>query len=124
MDFTPLVNYIETYFRGEHNIPGCDIQIMREHEVLFRYTTGFVDEAHSRPVTKDNLYYLYSCTKPICCASFLQLVERGLLGLDEPVTKYLPEYADAFVLRDGEKVTVGHTMGSATTTSFPNPFWS
>ena len=58
MDFTPLVNYIETYFRGEHNIPGCDIQIMREHEVLLRHTSGFVDEGHSRPVTADNLYYL------------------------------------------------------------------
>jgi len=110
MDFTPLMHHLEGYLRQEKDVPSVDIIVMQNHKELFRYMSGTTDKNRTKPVTADDLYYIYSCTKPMTCAAALQLVEQGKLGLDDPVCKYLPAYRDAFLLKDGEKVTVGHTM--------------
>ena len=38
------------------------------------------------------MYYLYSCTKIITCTAVMQLIERGMIHLYDPVCNYLPEY--------------------------------
>ena len=101
MNFQPLVDYIESVLRAEKCVPGCDVKITRHHETLFRYQSGTSDYEASIPVNGKELYFMYSCTKPITCTAALQLVEQGLLELDAPVSRYLPEYAEAFLLKDG-----------------------
>lgn len=123
MDFSPLVNYIESVLRAEKGVPGCDIKIMRQHETLFRYQSGTCDYDAKVPVSGNELYFMYSCTKPITCAAALQLVEQGKLELDAPVSRYLPEYGKAFLLKDGvptpvsKPITVRHlfTMSAGMT---------
>jgi CubicO group peptidase (beta-lactamase class C family) len=44
------------------------------------------------------------------CTAAMQLVERGVIGLDDPVSKYLPDFADCFLLKDGQKVRPEKTM--------------
>ncbi len=75
-------------------MPLCGVSVRKNHEQLFVYTchTG-----------ADQRLFLYSCSKPITLAGVMRLYERGLIGLDDPVSKYLPAYADAFVVRDGVK---------------------
>ena len=51
------------------------------------------------PVARDSIYRIASTTKPITAAATLALVAEGLLGLDEPVDRLLPELADRQVLR-------------------------
>ena len=110
MDFSPIVTYVESVLRAEKGVPGCDLKIMRQHETLFRYQSGVADYDGAVPVAGDEVYFLYSCSKPITCAVGMHLVERGALGLDEPVSKYLPEFADAFLLKEGKKVRPDRTM--------------
>ena len=110
MDFLPIVDYIEEYFRSEKGIPSCDIRIMQDHKELFRYHSGHSDADGKNDINGDELYDLYSCTKPMTCTAALQLVEKGVIGLDEPVYKYLPEYKNAFVIKNGKAVTVGEKM--------------
>lgn len=110
MDFKPVTDYIESFLRREKGVPSCDIQIMRSHETLLRYRSGVSDHEAKTPVTGDELYYMYSCTKPVTCAAAMQLVERGIISLDDPVSKYLPPFKDAFLLRDGKKVALKRTM--------------
>lgn len=110
MDFSPLVAYIEDVIRSEKGVPCCDIIIKRHHETLFRYQSGTCDYDAKVPVSGKELYYMYSCTKPVTCTAALQLVEQGLLELDAPVSRYLPEYADAFVLKDGVPTQVSHPI--------------
>jgi len=52
------------------------------------------------PVTRDSLFRIASMTKPITGAATMTLVEAGLVGLDEPVDRLLPELADRRVLRE------------------------
>ncbi|MFM8580764.1 MAG: serine hydrolase domain-containing protein, partial [Planctomycetaceae bacterium] len=52
----------------------------------------------------DALFRIYSMTKPVTCAGALLLAERGLLDLDAPVERWLPELADRQVWREGGPV--------------------
>ncbi len=110
MIFQPIIDYIETVLRSEKGLPGCDIKIMRCHETLFRYQSGVCDYAGNKPVCGNELYFMYSCTKPITCAAALQLVEQGKLELDAPVSRYLPAYGAAFLLKGNTAVPVSHPI--------------
>ncbi|MBP3705363.1 MAG: beta-lactamase family protein, partial [Clostridia bacterium] len=96
--------------RAEKGVPGCDLKIMREHETLLRYKSGAADYDGTKPVSGDELYYMYSCSKVMTCTAAMQLVERGVIGLDDPVSRYLPAFEDAFLMKNGVKVKPNRTM--------------
>ena len=106
MNFQPLIDYIEAVLRTEKQVPGCALKIMRNHETLFTYRSGYRDQARQLPMNGDELYLMYSCTKPITCTAALQLVEQGKLDLDAPVSRYLPEYGQAFLMQEGQQIPV------------------
>ncbi len=110
MDFTPVKNYIEGYYRAEKGVPACEIKVMQEHKPLFRYSSGKADYEGTKELTENSIYYLYSCTKPITVTAAMQLVEKGLLELDEPVSKYIPSFDDVFLMVDGQKVRPKNVM--------------
>lgn len=110
MDFTPVTDYIENVLRKEKGVPCCDVLIRRGHETLLRYFSGVSDYEGNTPLRGDELYYMYSCTKPVTCAAAMQLVEQGKLLLDAPVSDYLPAYRNTFLLRDGKAVPTERTM--------------
>ncbi len=104
MDFQPIIDYIENVLRSERGAPGCDIKIMKEHETLFRYKSGVSDYKGIKDINENNIYRIYSCTKVITCTAALQLFEKGKICLEDPVSKYLPNFKNAFLIKDGEKV--------------------
>jgi len=63
---------------------------------------GFADVAAKRPIALNNAYMQCSQTKGFCGVTIAKLVEEGKLSLDDPVSKYLPEFKELWVL-DGEK---------------------
>lgn len=75
-----------------HGIPGCDCVIYKDHKQIFRKTYGYADSGKTKPLTDANTYFLYSASKLITCTAALQLVEKGVLSLDDKVFDYLPEY--------------------------------
>ncbi len=62
--------------------------------------------AGRREVTPDSLFFLASVTKPIFATAFMNVVEAGLIGLDEPIAKWLPEFDDG----DKKLVTARHLL--------------
>ena len=110
MDFSPILEYINHTLIGEKQVPGCDLIIMCEHETLLRYSAGVRDYAGNQAIQPDDIYLLYSCTKPMTCAAAMQLVERNIIQLDDPVSKYLPEFENTFLLKDGKPVKTTQTM--------------
>ena len=52
-----------------------------------------------QPVRRDSLFRIASTTKPITAAATIALIDDGLIGLDEPVDRLLPELADRRVLK-------------------------
>ena len=114
MDFTNLSAYLDTL--ASVGVPGCDLAVWRDHEPLFRHQAGFRDAALTEPVRGDETYNLYSATKVFTTCAAMQLIERGVISLDDPVSAYLPAYAHLTV-KDGDTVrpakrtmTVRHLM--------------
>ena len=109
-----LSDYLDSL--EQHGIPGCDCAVIYKHETVFRHTTGYADSEREKPLTDKNTYWLYSATKLFTCTAVMQLIEKGLIGLDSPVSDYLPEYRNMKV-KSGDKtvpakkqITIRHLM--------------
>ena len=110
MDFSPVIDYVETVLRKEKMVPGCDVIITQDHKTLLRYSSGYADYQGKRPVSPADIYHMYSCSKPMTCTAAMQLVEKGIIDLEDPVSKYLPEFDNAFLIKDGKKCRPETTM--------------
>lgn len=119
MNFTNLKNCMDK-FVNEYGTPGVDVIVYRNHEVLYRYFTGYSDIENGKVVTGDELYLIFSMTKMLTCCSALQLLEQGKYNLDDPISKYLPEYSKMKITTDelntanAAKVASGSTAGEHT----------
>jgi methyl acetate hydrolase len=65
---------------------------------LYQGAFGTADAASARPMTADALFRIASMTKPITSTAAMQLIEQGRFGLDDPVEKYLPQFAKLSVI--------------------------
>lgn len=90
MNKTILTDYLNSL--EQSGIPGCDCIVIHNHETVFRHATGYADSTRKKALTGKNTYWLYSATKLFTCTAVMQLVERGLIALDAPVSEYLPEF--------------------------------
>ena len=66
---------------------------------------GYADVAKKRPIKMDNVFMQCSQTKGFCGVTIAKLVEEGKLSLDDPVSKYLPEFKELWV-QDGQNDSV------------------
>ena len=102
MDFTPVKSVMDDITAW--NIPGCDIAIMKDNKLVFRYQAGYSDIENKTPVKGDELYYLFSATKPIVGAAAVKLMEEGKLSPEDEVSKYISSFKDIMVnLPSGER---------------------
>jgi len=105
MDFGPLSRFIDRITAWR--IPWAEVLVMRENEEVFRYRNGYVDLEERTPIDEDRIIHIYSMTKIMTCVAALQLVERGAILLSDPISAYMPEYADMKLrktLQDGQVV--------------------
>ena len=100
-DFSKIARYMENTVCQKHGVPGCDILIYRDHELLYRHICGYSDREARTPLTENHLYYMYSCTKVLTVSAAMRLWEEGKLDLDAPVSDYLPAFADVKQNIDG-----------------------
>ncbi len=95
---------------GEERIVGTVVLVAEAGEIVYRRAAGLADREAGTPVAEDSIFRLASVTKPMVAAAALALVEAGQLGLDEPVTRYLPDFRPR--LADGSEpvITVRHLL--------------
>jgi CubicO group peptidase (beta-lactamase class C family) len=74
-------------------IVGCVVLVHREGQPIYARAAGYADREAKRAVAETEIFRLASCTKPIVATAALVMLDRGLLSLDDPVTKYLPFFA-------------------------------
>ncbi len=82
--------------RGQ--IGGVVAMVAGPHEILYQGAYGKRDVRAGLPMTDSTLFRMFSMTKPATSVAAMQLVEQGRLGLDDLVSKYLPQAGDARVL--------------------------
>jgi CubicO group peptidase (beta-lactamase class C family) len=88
------------YIRNEiatGKIPGAIMLIQQHGQPVYFENFGVRDTATRLPMTSDTIFRLYSMSKPITSVAAMMLVEDGKLRLDDPVSKYIPAFADAKV---------------------------
>jgi CubicO group peptidase (beta-lactamase class C family) len=75
---------------GPQGVPGVGAAVWANGEVVAERYVGLADA--ERPVTAETLFPMASVTKPITATTVMSLVEQGLLSLDEPVGRLVPEF--------------------------------
>ncbi|AHF91790.1 beta-lactamase [Opitutaceae bacterium TAV5] len=76
------------------NVAGLVWLVADADGVLGCEGIGHANLSDRRPMDADALFWIASITKPMTAAAFMMFVEEGRIGLDDPVSKYLPECAD------------------------------
>lgn len=79
------------------NLPGITVMVARRGQVGWFEALGKQDGAGSRPMALDSIFRIFSMTKPIVSVGIMQLVEDGEVLLDDPLQKFIPEFADQMV---------------------------
>ncbi len=103
----------------ERRLVGAVVLVARHGELVYHRAAGLADREANRAMTEDTIFRLASVTKPIVAIAAMRLVEQGLIELDDPVTRWLPDFrprlADGnepvILIRDLLTHTAGLTYG-------------
>ena len=82
-------------------VPGVVVAIARHGKLAYLDSVGFMDVEHRQPMRTDAVFRIYSMTKPVTAVAVMQLVERGKLALDDPVSRYIPAFANVRMYAGG-----------------------
>jgi CubicO group peptidase (beta-lactamase class C family) len=90
---------------GERRIPGFLAVVTRRGKVAHVARGGFRDLEEGAPVEVDTRFRIYSMTKPVTSVAAMICYEEGRLSLDDPLHKFIPEFAEARVFVGGSSTT-------------------
>ncbi|GAA5080966.1 CubicO group peptidase (beta-lactamase class C family) [Thermocatellispora tengchongensis] len=82
-------------------LPGWLVLVSRRGEIAHLSAYGARDLAFGAPVEHDTLFRIYSMTKPITSVAIMMLYEEGLLELTDPVSRFIPSFAEMRVYEKG-----------------------
>ena len=86
----------------ECEVAGVNLLVERNGEEVCYCQAGMADREEKRPMSRDTIFRLYSQSKPVTAAAAMILMERGLLDLCQPVSDFLPAYAQqSYSLEEG-----------------------
>ena len=84
-------------------VPGNSIVVWKDGQKVFSYQSGYSDFEAKTPMQGDELFHIYSCSKPATVVAALQLYESGKFLLDDPLYDFIPEFKHMRVqLENGE----------------------
>jgi CubicO group peptidase (beta-lactamase class C family) len=101
---------ITEFFNNEiatGKLPGAIVLIQQHGRPVYLKYFGVRDVATNAPMTSDTIFALHSMTKPITSVAAMMLIDAGKLSLSDPVSKFIPAFADV-------KVGVGTTAADGT----------
>ena len=93
---------------GEGRLPGAVALVARAGKIGYFESFGKRDPNADDAMARDSIFRIYSMTKPIVSIAIMMLVEEGRILLADPLSKYVPAFADVKVgmVRDGELTLV------------------
>ena len=93
---------------ADGRLAGIEVMINRRGRTAFHRCHGKADLARNAEATPDTIYRIYSMTKPLTSVAAMMLYEEGRFQLDDPIARYLPEFA-------GQRVFTGGGYGAVMT---------
>lgn len=98
--------HIESFI-ADGSIPGGVFLLARKGKIV--YNKSFGNKDLTQPYQNDDIFRLASMTKAFTTVSIMQLFENGKLGLDDPISYYIPEFKDAVVAENLSQVDSSYT---------------
>src|SRR5262245_12602343 len=102
--FTEVADLVEEA-RNEWQAPGMSVAVVVDGRLAWSRGFGVADVENDVEARPDTVYRIASISKPICATAVMQLVEKGKLSLDDPVTKHVPDFPD-----HGLGITLRHLL--------------
>lgn len=122
-------------FVDSNKVVGVSALVFEKNKEVYHNAFGYADREAKTPMDRNTIVRLYSMTKPVTGVALMTLYEKGTFKLDDPLSKYAPEFADmkvykgvdasgAIVLEAAKRpITIRdltrHTAGFATSTELP-----
>lgn len=94
---------------------GCVALIIRNGKIIYHKGFGYDDEEKTKPIRTDNIYRIASQTKAITSVAVMLLYEEGRFLLDDPISKYIPEFTKQQVLDKFNEADSSYTTVPAKT---------
>lgn len=105
------INEFESYAEAvmaDGNAAGLAVAIVDKNgKELYHFFKGLRDKENGLPIDENTIFGVASITKSFTTVCLLQLVQKGIISLDSPVSDYIPEYKG---FHDGEPVRVKHFL--------------
>jgi len=99
---------------AEDNVIGAAIALVDDQRVVWERGFGYADAANGVPATSETIFCIGSTSKTFTAAMIMQLVEQGLVNLDDPLARYIPRFAVGAPLgpypSTGEPITVRNIL--------------
>ncbi|CAM9425599.1 unnamed protein product, partial [Ectocarpus fasciculatus] len=86
-----LDSWLHSWVQGG-SLAGASVLVSTAEGEVCYSESGMADAERKIPLERDTIFRIYSMTKPITCVAALMLVDRGLLSLDDPIEKWIPEF--------------------------------
>ncbi len=93
--------HIDRQYINTGRFTGALTLVARQGKIAYLQPQGLMDVERNKPVARDTLFRIYSMTKPITSIAFMQLYEKGMCLLDEPVHKFIPRWKNLRVYKSG-----------------------
>jgi CubicO group peptidase (beta-lactamase class C family) len=71
---------------------GASAVVVRKGKVVYQTYQGVMDSESKKPVTADTMFRIASMTKPVTSAAIMMMIEEGKVHLNDPVSRYIPEF--------------------------------
>ncbi|EAQ80501.1 serine hydrolase domain-containing protein [Blastopirellula marina] len=96
----PAISEAMQKFAAAGKISGAVTLVTQDGQIMHHAADGQADLESGQPMKSDTMFAIASMTKPITATAVMMLVDEDKLSLDEPISKYLPAFADV-QLKDG-----------------------
>lgn len=84
-------------FVADRKVAGAVAAVARRGKLAYFHTTGVQDLETGTPMSERSVFRIYSMTRQITAIAAMMLLEEGKFRLDDPISKYLPEFTDVMV---------------------------
>jgi CubicO group peptidase (beta-lactamase class C family) len=96
-----IESFLQDKYIGPGKLPCAQVQVLRAGSLVYETVIGRRDVERDAALTRDTVYRIYSMTKPITSLVFMMLVEEGKVALDDPVSRFIPEWKNLGVYSAG-----------------------
>jgi CubicO group peptidase (beta-lactamase class C family) len=97
-----ITTHLQDHYITPGKLVGCQTLVAQHGQVAYSSALGRMDRERNMPMREDTIFRIYSMTKPITSVALMSLYEQGHFQLNDPVSKFIPEWQDQRVYVSGD----------------------